>query len=379
MKEKKKFFGAVSILTGTAIGAGIFGLPYAFSKVGFVISIGYMLVLGVVVLLTTLAYSEITLHTSGAHQFTGYAEVYLGKRGKKLAIIMMALGIYGALIAYLIEAPKLLQTLFSGSNDENVLWYRLIYFALISGALYFGLGLIVRIEKIILPSLILVVLLIFIFSVKYISPANLLTVDWNNFFLPYGVILFALSCSSAVVDMKEVLGDKAKYLKFAIGSGLAVTFIVYLIFTFSIVGVMGNNTPINALFGLKDSLGVGIFKIGLIMGALTMTTSFLTLGLVLKETYQYDFLINKKIAWLAVVIIPLLIVSMNLLNFVQVLGMVGSVIGGGEGILLLQMYRRMLKQKKKKLKHLLVLPQSLIYALQLIFGLGIIYEIWSLL
>ncbi len=43
--KNQRFFGATSILIGTVVGAGIFGLPYAFAKIGFVGGLFYLLVL----------------------------------------------------------------------------------------------------------------------------------------------------------------------------------------------------------------------------------------------------------------------------------------------------------------------------------------------
>ena len=59
MKLKSRLFSSIAILIGTIIGAGIFGIPYAISKVGFGIGVIYLLVLGAVILVVTLAFGEV--------------------------------------------------------------------------------------------------------------------------------------------------------------------------------------------------------------------------------------------------------------------------------------------------------------------------------
>ena len=81
----KSVYRAIAVLVGTTIGAGIFGIPFVVSKIGFVPGIFYLLILGVLVLILNLAYGEIILRTPGDHQLTGYGEIYFGEIGKKIA------------------------------------------------------------------------------------------------------------------------------------------------------------------------------------------------------------------------------------------------------------------------------------------------------
>src|SRR6056297_3234628 len=99
-KENKKFFSAVSILVGTCIGAGVLGLPYIASKAGFFITLLYILGIGGIVLLVNLYLSEIVLRTKGKHQLIGYAEKYLGRKGRHFMEFAAVFGIYASMVAY---------------------------------------------------------------------------------------------------------------------------------------------------------------------------------------------------------------------------------------------------------------------------------------
>ena len=98
----KKLLGASSILIGTMIGAGLLAIPYIISQAGFWIGMLDLVIIAIILTTIHLYLGEITLRTKGFHQLTGYAERYIGKTGKKIMFIAMILGVYGALVAYLI-------------------------------------------------------------------------------------------------------------------------------------------------------------------------------------------------------------------------------------------------------------------------------------
>ena len=61
----KEFLRATAVLVGTTIGAGMFGIPYVVSKIGFLPGLAYILVLGALTLFLNLIYGEVILRTPG--------------------------------------------------------------------------------------------------------------------------------------------------------------------------------------------------------------------------------------------------------------------------------------------------------------------------
>ncbi len=376
MANNKNFFGAVAMMTGTAIGAGIFGIPYVMAQAGVLVGVIYLGVLGVILGITTLMYGEIVLRTKGSHQFTGYAEKYLGSKGKWAALVVMVVGSYGSLIAYLIEVPNFLQALFNGGD---IMFYRLSFFVFVGLAVLIGLGIIVRLEKAMVVMLLLMLFVFLGFGFTKIDASNYLNVDLGNVFLPYGVILFALGALSAVPDMKNLLTRERGKLKKAIITGMCVPAFVYLVFSLIVVGVTGIDTTESAVLGLGEKLGEIVLDLGAVFGVLSMTTSFLVIGLVLKEVYVYDFKMNKLLAWALVLFVPLGIVLLNLLSFIEVLGIIGAFIGGGYGVMLIFIYLKAKKKGELKPDYNLRLPKPLLYVIGGVYILGIIYEVYNLI
>ena len=120
MKFDKTFWVTAFTFTGGIVGAGILGLPYVFSKSGFGVGVFWMVLLGAILLYTNLCIGEVTLRTRKIHQLPGYAERYLGKKGKNFMLFAVAFGIYAALIAYLIGEGQSLSMLFTGSVDYSI-------------------------------------------------------------------------------------------------------------------------------------------------------------------------------------------------------------------------------------------------------------------
>ena len=107
-----KLIYAIATLSGTIIGVGLFALPYVTLKVGFWVILGYFLVLGALVILIHSFFGELALKTPDFKRLPGFAKIYLGNWGEKIALISTILGIFGAILAYLIVGGEFLTELF---------------------------------------------------------------------------------------------------------------------------------------------------------------------------------------------------------------------------------------------------------------------------
>lgn len=353
----KNFLYAIALLIGTIIGVGVFAIPYVAAQAGFAVVLFYLIGLGLITLLVHLFYGEIVLKTPGKHRLVGYSQKYLGRWGKRIATISSIFGLYGALLAYIIVAGQFLKAIFGGSAFN----WSLIFF--LFGALFIFLGLktIAQAEFFMTLLLFASMAVIFIFGWKYINWQNLSTLDSAYLFLPYGVVLFALSGATAIPQMKEIVNNKK--LKPAIVLGTLIPVVLFIIFVLVVLGVTGSNTTQEALIGLQTILGPKIMFIGLIFGILALITSFLTLGLNLKEIFWYDYKMPKNLAWVLACFTPLLFFILGMRNFIEVIGLVGVMLAGIDGILIALIYR--------KLKKSWLLPGLLI----LVFVFGILYEL----
>lgn len=366
LKSLKTSILAISTISGTIIGVGLFSLPYITSKVGFWVMLGYFLVLGFLVIIVHLFFGELALHTPDFKRLPGFAKIYLGDWGEKIAFVSAILGIFGALLAYLIVGGEfsavLLSPIFGGGNYP----YTILYFAIGAALIYFGIKAIAKVEFFGLILFFLILILIFFRGQPYLQISNLFPKsDFSHLFLPYGAILFSLWAGSLILEAEEMLGENKKLFKKIIIISILIPIFVYLFFVYLILGITGSQTTESALTGLRNFLGDGIVSLGLLFGILTTFTSFIALGLTLKRVFCYDLKMNEKLSWLITCFVPLALFFIGFQGFIRVISFVGGILLGVDGILIILMYQK-IAQKKMRI---------LTYSLILVFVFGIIYEI----
>lgn len=366
MSKIKTSIYAISVLSGTIIGVGLFSLPYITAKVGFWVISGYFLFLGILMILIHLFFGELSLKTPDFKRLPGFAKIYLGKWGERIALISTILGLFGALLAYLIVGGEFFEELLSPFFGGNSLFYILIYFTIGAVIIYSGIKAIAKVEFWGLILFFLILISIFFRGQNIINIRNLFpTPNWSLFFLPYGAILFSLSGAALIPEIEEMLGKNKKLMKKIIPVAIFIPIVVYLFFIYLILGITGEQTTQSALVGLRQYLGDGIVSLALLFGLVTTFTSFLTLGLTLKKVFWYDLKIKKNLAWLITCFVPLILYLLGFKSFIAVIGFVGGVMLAIDMILILLMYKKINKRKFS----------FLIYPLILIFVLGIIYQI----
>jgi len=369
MQDKiKKIIYAISVLAGTIIGVGLFSFPYIAGQVGIKTFLIYFFLLGGLVLVVHILFGEVSLATPDYLRFSGFAKTHLGKTGEKITSFSIIFSLLGSLLAYLIVGGKFLWGIFSDFLGGGEYIYVLLYFILGAGFIYFGMRAISKLEFFGIILFFLILFLIIIYCFPFLKFSNIkIALNPKDIFLPYGPILYALWGASLIPDTEEILGKEKKYLGKVIFISILIPMIVYLLFTFTILGVAGKNVVPEGLLNLENALGKEFSKIALFFGFLTTFTSFVALGLTLKKMFVYDYKLNKNLSWGIVCFIPLLFYFLGFKNFIEVISFIGAIFLGISGIMIILMYQ---KVKKATLK-----VKILTFPLILIFVFGIIYQI----
>ncbi len=371
---KKEVYQAIATLMGTLIGAGVLGIPFVVAEAGFLTGVAIILLLGFALMLVNFAVGEITLRTNGNHQLAGYAGIYLGKKGKFTMLIAMFLVNYGALIAYIVGVG---QSLFAMTGILNPLVFSFLYWIIVSMIVYIGLKAIKESELdfgLLMLAIILIICSIALLS-SHFSISNLGSFDMTNVFIPYGVVLFSFLGSTAVPELKEILTSDRKYMQKAIFYGTFIPMVLYIIFAFAVVGVLGSSTTSIATIGLGELYGNYMVIIANIFAVFAMTTSLLALGLALKEVYNYDLQLDKNISWVLTMFIPMIIIFLGVKNFIHTIDFVGSIAGGIQGILLILVFWKAVKYGEREPEYKIGKLKFFGWLLMLVFALGILYQI----
>ncbi len=384
------------------------GIPFVISQVGFIYGSFLIIVLGLAFLMLNLFLGEIVLRTKKPHQLTGYAEKYLGKTGKRFMMFSLLINVYGALIAYLIGEGATLHSIFGWGEP---LYYTLIFFVLTFIIIYKGIKATGTMELILISLLFVVVGVIGLLSYDKIQLVNLLGIDttifmsmtkslfgsgftafftslkeilFSNlgiFIAPYGVILFALMGSPAIPEIRQIFDKDKRKMKKAIIFGSLIPILLYIIFTFIVVGSIGyqnfsileaNQRIATVALSIYTNPVLGLFAN--LLAVLAMFTSFLTLGLALVDMYHLDYNLKRTYALALVFFVPLVVVLFDITSFIAVLGLTGAFAGGLDAILVILMYWKVKKLGERKPEYQMGKHKVLGIVLIILFALGILSQ-----
>jgi tyrosine-specific transport protein len=374
--KNKQFLYASSTLVGAMVGVGIFGIPFAFAKAGFWIGLLFLIGVAFITMILYWMYGEVILRTKKRHQLVGYAELYLGSTGKKMMFFASVLGLYGTLLAYIILAGEFLLNVFSPflfiSAGQLSAWFFIIFSILILT----GLRKFAKIEFFLTILFSAIVLIIFGSGIGHVSFSNLGPINLSYWFIPYGVIIFAFSALSSIHMQREVLIGQERLLKKSILYSILFTAVLYFLFSFVVFGISGAMTTPDSISGLVDVLGSRIIFLASLFGVLAIGTSYLATGTALYETFYLDYGIKKGSAWFLAVIPPYVLFLGGLRNFIDVIGLVGSVGVGIVAVLLIMMFNKAKINGDRESEYKLDFPRWFLWFLVLLFAGGVLYELF---
>ncbi len=334
----KNYIYAVSALVGATIGAGIFGLPYAASKSGFIPTMILLAALGMITLITNLMFAEVTLRTKKRGRIVCYCEKYLGEKGKAAAMLITLFSLYSSMLAYIIIGGIFLNSIFSETFGGDKFFYSLVVFSFVSAGIYMSLKFVSFIEFAMVILLFITIFGIIFKGIYFLDIDNLLVYNISQSFFPFGVILFSMGALSVIPEFEQIIKKKQARIKSAITLGTLIPIAIYVLFSAVVVGVTGRNTTEDALTGLNVAIGNGIVIFGLIFGVIAIVTSYLIIGINLKEIFWYDYGLSKKKSWAITCFVPFAIFVLGMRDFIAIISIAGSIAGGLTGILVVALY-----------------------------------------
>ncbi|MEK7084993.1 MAG: aromatic amino acid transport family protein [Patescibacteria group bacterium] len=310
------------LLLGTLVGAGLFVLPSVFYRAGIKWGLFFFALTFLLSLAFHYLYAALIAITPGRHRFPGYMKIYLGGFAEKLSLALTFLSFYGAVLAYGILGGIFLEAFLGVEFFQGAIAFFIL------GGLLFKMDL----RAVGKANFYLTVLLfLFIAGFSFVVMPQIrvehfysaLGEDW---FLPYGVLLFAFAGHSALPDLFEVVGrnSQGRFKKIIFWS-LAASAAVYLIFIAAILGVSGSGVTEDALSGLYRTVGDGFIAVGSLIGLLAVFTSYVALGVDLKLTFHYDYRFSDTASWLLAFLPPVLLFVLGLDDLTKILSVVGAV------------------------------------------------------
>ncbi|MSR76061.1 MAG: hypothetical protein EXS68_00515 [Candidatus Ryanbacteria bacterium] len=330
---------ATGLLAGMIIGAGMFALPYTIVRAGMGWSLIHAVVVLVLVTLTHALYAGVILKDRRHARLPGYAREYLGESGFWIALVSRLLAYWGFLLAYGI----IIGDFFAHIIPLSETTLAITFFILVSPLILFRLSRIGTINFVLtLPEVFLPLIFFFIWWPQF-DFSTVTLGGHGDWFLPYGIFLFALSGASVIPEVIDTLGASAHKKIFpVIIAGSVIAILVYAAFSLTIIGLAGGVPPHDSLSVLATSIGHRAYVVGTLLGLLAVITSYIALGLELRYTFEYDLGRSQKVAWALTAFVPLVIYLAGVRSFILLLDIIGAVGVGVEGVIIALLARRVL-------------------------------------
>ena len=360
----KQYYQGIATLTGCVIGAGILGIPYVVQKAGFWTGMLALLIVGVAMLIVHVMVGDIAMASRKCSQLVGYAQEYLGKKGKFLMLASMVVGIYGAMAAYTLGVSASLAAVFGGSQ----LAWGILYYVIVSAVLLGGVSVLGKSELWMeaVKMVAFITIIVILFSSTHFSTANLQGFEYQKLFVPYGILVFAYLGTAAVPELCEEMRSCRRLARRAIVIGSLIPIIAYSLFTIGVIGVTGRSTTEIATLGIAGLAGTNGAIVFHLFAILAMATSFIALAFALKEAYWKDVGMSHLNAWGLALTVPALLLSLGVHSFVRTLEITGSFAGGLAGVLIVIMHAKSIG--KRKILH---------FVLATLFIIGTLYQLLS--
>jgi len=340
------YLRGIGILVGLIFGAGVFGLPYAFSQAGLFWGAATFVVTLFIIVYLHMLYGEVAFFTKGTHRYTSYAEIFLGKSAKQLAFITTIASYYGSLLVYGLLGGQFLHNIVGDFSSNQLIW---AFFVVAGFLVLMSLEKLSSLNFYLTFPIFAFIIYLFVIALPFMKTDNFLVNNGfvvKDWFLPYGVWLFSLSGFATIPETKDIFKNSSiKKFKRVIWISILSASVFYLLFTATVLGVSGAGTTQDALAGISV-LGANVLLIGSIIGFFAVFTSYLALAEDMKNIFIYDYKANEWGAWIVTVVPPAIFFGLGAVDFTKILSFVGAVGMGVVGFFVILMSRSLRKKIK---------------------------------
>lgn len=335
----------VLTIVGCGIGAGCLGTAYSARLAGFPVITFWLIVSGILTLISMLYVAETSLRTKKMVQLPGLAERYVGSCGKYLVFLAVVINSMGCLIAYFDGSGNVFSQLYGWP-----VWLGIIVFLVPAvGVTWFGLKAIGVAGKYV--SSIMIVLIVILTGASLLSPeadfSRLAKSNWKYAIPIFNVAAFSYIGQYLVPDLARGLSHDPKKLPVMLGIGQLIVCILFILVPLGcfVISPAEEITPV-ATIAWGRALGLWAFFTANIFALLAMFTSFcpITQTLVTNIVDFFKFKSDEHVGtrlpiMLVVVGIPLLLAISGMVTFIDAIYFTGTFAGAIMAILPVFMVR----------------------------------------
>lgn len=371
----RSFLRAFLAMVGTIIGAGVFGLPAAFVRLGFIPASILFACLTLAVLATHLILTEQLLATRERHRLAGLARRGLGEFAFRITSLTYPLGIIAANYAYLLLGGEFLEVLARGAGlILPVAIWQVLFWIGVACTITFGLKAMMLVDGWLVPLKMVVLGVAVLLAIPSIDPAQAFTANWAEWHLPFGIFLFSVTGISAVGEAVELSGRRRKTAFLAVAAGTLVSAVLSWLFGASIF-LAARGYPVRHAADIASVFPTAVWWVVPLLGFLAVATAYITTAHDLRATFELD---QKWKPWAAkgvAMFAPLALLAVLSRDFLSALGFIGSVLIGINGLVIAALGYKAMFRHRDHFRHLV--GTGLCAILIGIFAFGIVQQVFT--
>lgn len=232
--------GAILLISGCCIGAGMLGLPVMSAITGFEPSLVMFILSWLFMTTTALLLLEVNLWFTDEVSIISMAGRTLGIGGKVVAWLCFAFLFYALGVAYIAGSGELISAFVTETTGYHLLnWVGSLAVSVLFGAcVYLGTHTVDMFNRILMVGLVLTYLLLVVLGAPHVDPEYFKHKDWSVAVMVLPVMIIAFGFHNMIPSLTTYLKGDAKRLRLAIICGSAIPLVIYLIWEWLILGLV---------------------------------------------------------------------------------------------------------------------------------------------
>lgn len=254
--KQSRLIGAILLVSGTTIGAGMLGLPVTTGLAGFFPALLIMTAVWLFMMLTALYLLEVNLRIKDESNLISMVHQTLGKPGEIVAWLTYLLLLYALTASYIVGCSQIVGDVIGSLIPKELpsgTWPTLI-FLLFALFVYFGTAVVDQLNRLLMFGLVAAYLALIFFGVPRIESSFLTHVSWKNALPSLSVVATTFGYHIIIPTLTTYLERDVRLLKRAIIIGSLIPFVVYVVWQMIVMGVI----PVYGEVSLSEAAHLGV-------------------------------------------------------------------------------------------------------------------------
>jgi len=331
VSKKENLLGAILLVAGCCIGAGMIGLPVLSAAAGFLPSCAAMVFSYGFTTVTGLLLLEAALWFDKQVNLFSIAQFALGRVGKVLTGGLFLFLFYCIFVAYMDGGGQLFAEVLSRvfgvpvSRELGILACA----GVVGAITYAGTRVVDNVNRGLMLGLVASYVCLVILGLPHGNLTNLTHTNWKSSLATIPLLLVCFGYQNLVPSLVHYLNRNVRALRLAIMVGNCLPLMCYFVWNFVILGLLpagtaGSGEMVAQMLETTTQVSSVVFFVKA-FSLFALVTSFLAIGISFIDFLKDGFPGKSRLVYLGLVIVPPMVFSLFYPNiFLKALGLAGG-------------------------------------------------------